>query len=71
MRKSIIILLLILSTLSIAYAIYEGQKAENCKLIAAKKEVALNERIRQLEGSLSRAYKELEAEKRKALGSQK
>lgn len=71
MKKQVIILLLILSTLSIAYAIYENCKAEQCSIQAERTELLLNEKIRQLETSLSKTYKELESEKRHAREARK
>ena len=67
MKKSLVILLLILSTLSIAYAVYENQKAENCNLRASKKEIILNEKIRQLEDSLQQISRQHEIERRRAM----
>lgn len=67
MKKSLFILLLILSTLSIAYAVYENQKAENSSLQATKKELILNEKIRQLEDSLLKITKEREMERKRTM----
>ena len=63
MKKSIVTLLLILSTLALTYAVYESQKVEKCMVQAAKTEIALREQIRQLKDSLQLITRQREIEK--------
>lgn len=71
MRKSIIILLSALSTLSIAYAVYENEKSKSCERKAATKQIALNEKIRMLEDSIANVHDRLEIERRSATEARK
>ncbi|ELR71736.1 hypothetical protein C900_02321 [Fulvivirga imtechensis AK7] len=71
MKKTVIILLTLLSTLSIAYAIYENAKTRSCQHKAATKEIALNEKIRLLEDSLANVHERLEMERKSATEARK